>query len=609
MWGGRATAIDAGKIPWRRALAGTLAGVPGGLLLATVVEPWPVGLLVGPTFGLLFGLATRPSVGSSVDFALGAAALAVPAWAFVQVTAVPLLTVGTPAWTPAAAVGLLSTLAAWVVAGAVTGAVVDPVHDAVERRFGPTRTPEPPSVQTRIVVLGSGFVGYEAVARLESLFGPDPTVELTLVSKTNALLFTPMLAEVAGGSVEPSHIVSPLRTSLKRTRVVQADVVDVDFDDERVVLSDSPEPPERLDGRARVDGGTEAGTDGGTAEQARRPAGTSLSSTDPGPDGDSIPFDHLVFGLGSVSDYRGATELAAFAFEFKTLADAMAIRAHVVDCFERAERTSNPERRRALVTFVVAGGGFAGAELAGALNDLARGIAVYYPNVRRDSVRVLLVHSRERILPELGDSLAAYARRSMAERGVEFALGLRVEGGSRGRIALSNGETIRSETLVWTAGNRPNPLVERLDVPLDGPAISVDEHLSVPDRPGVWAAGDCAAVVDAETGERHPATAQHAVRAARALADNVHATVTGGEPRPFSYRSRGSLCVVGHQTACAELGSRRFSGLFAWLLWRAIYLAKLPGLDRQLRVAFDWFVELFFPRDVVQTLPRGERRE
>jgi len=564
---------------WRQALAGLLAGVPAGVSLAAATDPWPVGLFAGLTFGLLFGLAVPLRDGGRLDYGLGAAALSIPAWLFVRVTLLPLALTGAPAWTPADMRTLLPELTVWLLAGATTGVLVSSTYEAVTSLVGPPPTPAEPSVETRIVILGGGFVGFETAKRLEAVFGPDPTVELTLVSETNAILFTPMLAEVAGGTAEPSHIVSPLRTSLRRTRVLQAAAVDVDFDARRVAVTD-PDGAPVADAPERADGAV-----------------------------DTVPYDHLVLGLGSVPNYYGLDELREFAFEFKTLNDAIGIRERVVSCFERAERVDDPERVRTLVTFVVAGAGFAGAELAGAINDFARGMAVYYPGVPREAIRVVVVHSRDRILPELSDSLAEYARERMSDRGVEFELGTRVDGGRPGAVSLSNGEQIRARTLVWTAGNQPNPLVQRLDVAGEDGAVAVDEHLAVPDREGVWAAGDCAAVTDAETGERHPPTAQHAVRGARAVADNVHATVTDGELRPFSHRSEGTLAVIGHQVACAELGDRRFSGLSAWLLWRAVYLAKLPGLDRKVRVAFDWTIELFFPRDIVQTSPRGESRE
>jgi NADH dehydrogenase len=291
------------------------------------------------------------------------------------------------------------------------------------------------------------------------------------------------------------------------------------------------------------------------------------------------------------------------AFDFKTLSDAIRIRNHVIDVFERADREPDPEVRRPLLTFVVAGGGFAGAELAGGLNDFVRGMLVHYPNVPEEEVRVVVLHSRERILPELSEPLAGYALERMKERGVAFKLGTRVADARRGVVVLDSNEEIRAETLVWTAGTAPNPLLKDLAVEHDKRGgVVVNDYLAVPGREGLWAAGDCAAVTDARTGEPCPPTAQFALHEAHTLAHNIHAEVRGKAPKPFHYKGLGTLCVVGHQTACAEIRGLRFSGLLAWMMWRAVYLGKLPGLERKVRVFVDWSIELFFPRDIVQTI-------
>jgi NADH:ubiquinone reductase (H+-translocating) len=251
----------------------------------------------------------------------------------------------------------------------------------------------------------------------------------------------------------------------------------------------------------------------------------------------------------------------------------------------------------------VAGGGFAGAELAGGLNDFARGMLAYYPNVPPEELKIIVVHSRERILPELSEPLADYALKHMKERGVTFELGARVADARRGVVVLDSGEEIRTETLVWTAGTTPSPVLRALPVGHDrGGEVPVDENLAVPDHAGLWAVGDCAAVTDARTGDPCPPTAQFALREAYALAHNIHASVRGRPLKPFHHGGLGTLCVVGHHTACAEIKGVRFSGLLAWMMWRAIYLAKLPGLERKVRVFVDWTIELFFPRDTVQTI-------
>jgi NADH dehydrogenase len=380
-----------------------------------------------------------------------------------------------------------------------------------------------------------------------------------------------MLAEVAGSSLEPSHISTPLRTTLHRTEFIRGRVTGVDLDNKKVSL--------------------DAGISGAESCQSE------------------LIYDHLVFALGAVSNYLGMSNVERLAFDFKSLIDAIRIRNHVIEMFERADRERNPETRKPLLTFVIAGGGFAGAELAGALNDFARGILADYPNLRREDVRVVLVHSRDRILPELSESLGRYAQKRMEMRGVEFRLNTRLSDAKEGVVVLSDGD-IPAETLVWTAGTAPNPLVKALPLEKDKRgALIVDTTLAIPGHGGLWALGDCAAVSDAKTGKPCPPTAQFALREAATLAKNIRASFGGRPLRGFHFDSLGALCVVGHQTACAELTvpfarnkTMRFSGLLAWFLWRSIYLGKLPGLERKVRVLVDWTVELFFPRDIVQTI-------
>jgi NADH dehydrogenase len=369
-----------------------------------------------------------------------------------------------------------------------------------------------------------------------------------------------MLVEVAASGLEPTHITTPLRTSLKRTRVLRSKVTGVDLELRQVQVNDD---------------GPQSG----------------------------LHYDHLVLALGSVSNYSGNAAAAKNALEFKTLSDAMHIRNHVIDVFERADAEPDPERRRALLTFVVAGGGFSGAELAGGLNDFARGMTADYPSLSTADLRIILVHSRERILPELSKSLADYAMQRMRERGVTFKLKTRVTDAGPGSVTLSSGERIATETFIWTAGASPSPILQELPVRHDNRgAVLVERTLALPGYRNVWALGDGASVPDTKPGKTCPPTAQAATRQAAFLAKNIRASVLGRRLKPFRFKSLGSLCVVGYHTACAEILGLKFSGLFAWLLWRGVYLAKLPGLERKVRVLTDWTLELFFPRDIVQTI-------
>ena len=557
----------------RRAVVGAIAGtMASALLIAALGRTFAMPLL-GAALGVAYALSTEPSPGAYLDNMFTAGAYGVPLWAVISVITLPLLSGQMPEWSAEQMRSHFPTLVGWVLFGLTLGLFTQLISDIAMRVLGPQAVlPEGDSRPGKqIVILGGGFAGMTLAECLERELEKDRSVAITLVSETNALLFTPMLAEVAGSSLEPSHISAPLRTTLHRTQFIRGRVTGVDLEKKRVLLV--------------------AGADDSE----------SCAS--------ELPYDHLVFALGAVSNYFGLGAVQKLAFDFKTLIDAIRIRNRVIEMFERADREADAQARKALLTFVVAGGGFAGVELAGALNDFARGILADYPNIHSQDVRVVLVHARDRILPELSESLGRYAQQRMEARGVEFRLSTRLEDAREGVVVLSEGE-VPAGTLVWTAGTAPNPLVKTLPLEKDQRgALTVDKTLAVPGHAGVWALGDCAAVVDAKNGKSCPPTAQFALREAVTLAKNIAANLQGRPPRAFHFDSLGALCVVGHQTACAELTipflrdkTMRFSGLLAWFLWRGIYLGKLPGLERKIRVLVDWTVELFFPRDIVQTI-------
>ncbi len=415
---------------------------------------------------------------------------------------------------------------------------------------------------TRIVILGGGFAGAATAKRLEELFPRDSGAEITVVDRENFSLFTPLLPEVLPGAIEPKHIVSPLRARLRRTVVRQAEVRAVDLS-ERVALT------------------------------AHCPACQVYP----------LRYDHLVVALGAVTNFFGLPG-AAHGFPMKSLADATALHAHVIDKFEHADMEPDPAARRELLTFVVAGGGFAGVETAAELNDFVRGAGRAYRTLRREEIRVILIHMGPRILPEVSEALSAYALKKVRSRGVEVRLGTRIEACAADRVRLSSGEEIPSRTLVWTAGIAPNPLLAAMDVARTAAGkVEVDETLQVKGRPDVWALGDCASIFDRATGRPSPPTAQHAIRQGRQVAENIAAVSRGHAPKPFSHKPLGVLAGLGRRSAVAEILGFKFSGFFAWWLWRTVYLLKLPGLERKVRVALDWTLDLFFPPDIVYLRP------
>ena len=433
--------------------------------------------------------------------------------------------------------------------GAIGGLVWHLVADA--------RLPES-EAPPRVLILGGGFGGVSVARRLEALAPRTGRLDVTLVSASNSLLFTPMLAEVASGALEGKAISVPLRTACPRTRFRHAMVERIDLVRQLVWV--------------------------------RTPAGAT----------EVLPYDHLVLALGSVPNYLGLPGVEASAFPLKTLEDAARLRDHVIGLLEQADGEEDPSERQRQLTFVVAGGGFAGTEIVAGLHDFVHGVLRYYPGIHPRQVRFLLVHARERILPELGPELARYAQRKLQARGIEVVLGTRVLSAGDGTVTLSDGRQVPTSTLVWTTGNRPNPLLADLPLTRDPQGrLLVDRALRVRGTPNVWALGDCAQVPDPERpGHPCPPTAQHAVRQGVTVADNLVRTWRGRRPRRFAYRAPGFLVALGHRTAAAELGGLRFSGLPAWLLWRGVYLVKLPGVEKRLRVLLEWLLELFFPRDI-----------
>jgi len=411
----------------------------------------------------------------------------------------------------------------------------------------------------RIVVLGGGFAGVYTALHLEKTFAGDDSIEVTLVSDENFLLFTPMLPEVASSAIEAKHIISPVRAFFRKVQFHNSEVCAIDLEKRRLVVSHCP------------------------ACQRRE-----------------LEFHYLVLALGATTNFYGLPGVAQNALPMKTLSDAMMLRNHIIDLLEHADMESDPKVRKSMLTFVVAGGGFAGTETVAELHDFAYTARRYYSGIGPDEVRVRLLHPGSRIMPEISEELANYALRKLQKKGVEVSLNTGVKSAGAGWVELTTNEKVLTRTLIWTAGVTPSPLLATLPcVRNQRGQIIVNEYLEVPDHPGVWGLGDCAEIPNPETGQPYPLTAQHAIREGKLVAENIAASIRGTAKRQFRFKPLGVLASLGRRSAVAEILGLRFSGFFAWWLWRTIYLFKLPGLDRKLRVAMDWTLDLFFSPDIV----------
>jgi len=566
----------------RDALFGALAGTIGGFLLALALQAkgmmsdtagligltsvdsglvlhLVISALAGAGYGALFRYqrgAYAASISNGVIYGL-------IWWVLGPLTLSPILMGDGPSWSLGAAGASFLNLTGHILYGGFTGLTFYAFVTAYERRFPETLegSEAPKPEPTRVVILGGGFGGVSAAQRLEKLTAQNERFDVTLVSQSNYLLFTPMLAEVASSSLEAQHISTPIRAACPHTRFLRAAVDGIDTD----------------------------------AKAIRLLPGVNLKP-------ETLAYDHLVLALGSVPDFYDLPGMEAHSFSLKTLEDATRLRNHVLAILERADVEPDPIERERQLSFVVVGGGFAGTEIIAELFDLVRGVLHYYPGIEREDLRFALIHSRKQILPELGQRLGEYSLRKLRARGIEFLLESRVIEASEVAVTLDGGQRIPTRTIVWTAGNQPNPLLKTIPSETDGRgSVLTDRALRVRGVDHVWAIGDCANVPD-QHGQPFPPTAQHALREGKLVAENIVAVSDGGQVKEFRYRAIGLLVALGHRTGAAEIMGQRFSGLLAWLLWRGLYLSKLPGLEKKVRVSLDWLLDLFFSRDIVLTV-------
>ncbi len=409
----------------------------------------------------------------------------------------------------------------------------------------------------RVLILGAGFAGTAAARTLERR-ARRGEVSVTLVNRDNYTLFTPMLPEVSSGAIEPRDIAPPLRALLRETQFEMGEVESVDLEHRTVSV--------RNDKMPRVK---------------------------------ELPYDHLIIALGAISSTHGVPGAESHTFPLKTMHDAIAVRHETIRSLEAAAMLDDERERRALVSFVIVGGGFTGVEVAGELLGFLRSASRFFPRLERHDVRVILVAGGARLLPQLPESLGDAAAKMLAQRGVEVVLSDDAVAVDAGGVTLASGKRYESKTVIWSAGVATPPLVGHLDLEHSKHhAIVVKPDLSVPNRPGVWAVGDCAQIPK-PGGGFYPQTAQHAIREAPLLARNVLASLRGRSTKPFAYKTLGMMASIGGREGLADLRNRfTITGMPAWLLWRAYYLSQLPGPSRKTRVALDWALTLPFPDDI-----------
>jgi NADH dehydrogenase len=415
--------------------------------------------------------------------------------------------------------------------------------------------------KTSVVIAGGGFAGLSAAMYLDKTLARREDVEVTLISRENFILFTPMLHEVAAGDLYPGDIVNPLRRILRHVKFVEAEVQAIDLSTRRIRC---------VGGVARL-----------TLE---------------------FEFDHLLLTLGSETNFFDLPGVSEWAVTMKSLFDAAMLRNRVIALLEEATFEKDAGRRRQLLTFVTAGGGFAGAETTGAINDFVREIIRYYPDLNEELIRVVVIHPGKFLLPELGEELGNYAEHKLRERKVEVIKGARVANYDGSLVTLTDGKSITASTLIWTAGVKPSPVIAPLPCQKERGRLLVSECLAVTGVPGLWAAGDCAAVPISNTEKFHPPTAQHGLREGLVAAKNIEAVVLDQPLNSFTFTTLGQLATIGRRTGVAMVFGVKFSGFIAWCLWRTVYLMKLPRLSKKLRVMVGWTLDLLFSRDIEQMI-------
>ncbi len=410
---------------------------------------------------------------------------------------------------------------------------------------------------TRILILGGGFAGAYTARSLEKIWKGSGDIEVTLVSKENYFLLTPLLFEAGSGVLEPRHAVNPIRLMFDHVRFLQGTVEAIEIDQHAVTVR-------LIDDRVQ-----------------------------------KLEFDQIVLAIGGVTNTKvipGSEQ----ARTFKTLFDAISLRNHCIRLFERADGEMDEHKRRALLTFVIIGGGLVGLELQGELTEFIKNVARAYPRIRVENIRFYLIEAGPRLVPELVPDLGEYAQKVLARRGVNVRLNTPVKSMDATHVHIGESETIDSETIVLAAGVAANPLLARLPVEKDRKGrAAVHGTMQSRSHPFVWALGDCASIPD-PNGNPYPMLAQHALREARLMGKNISAVLRGQTPKPFIYSNKGTLAALGRHKGVGLVYGIKIYGFLAWWVWRTYYLLQMPHFDRRLRLVIDWTIALFFRNDVVE---------
>ncbi|AWZ08435.1 MULTISPECIES: NAD(P)/FAD-dependent oxidoreductase [unclassified Streptomyces] len=419
--------------------------------------------------------------------------------------------------------------------------------------------------RTRILIIGGGYVGMYTALRLQRKLRTDEA-EVTVVTPEPYMTYQPFLPEAAAGSISPRHVVVPLRRVLPKCRILIGEARSIDH-------------------------------------SARTATVTTLATEEEGGGPVVIEYDELVLAPGSVSRTLPIPGLAEYAIGFKTVEEAIGLRNHVIEQMDIASSTRDPAIRDAALTFVFVGGGYAGVEALGELEDMARYAARYYHNVKPEDMKWVLVEASDRILPEVGPEMGTYTIRELRRRGIDLRLETRLESCENRVAVLSDGARFPTRTVVWTAGVKPHPILAASDLPkTDRGRLACTSFLTVEGVEHAWAAGDAASVPDITAPEKGTAcapNAQHALRQAKVLADNLVSSLRGGLLTEYAHKYAGSVASLGLHKGVAHVYGRKLKGYPAWLMHRAYHLSRVPTLNRKTRVLAEWTLSGLFKREIV----------